>query len=98
MDANGIIATLRAAETVLRSKGVAHAGLFGSRVRDEARDDSDIDILLDMAPDADLSLFGYVGVAQFVEDLFQDHVHVSNRAALKAAVRPNVEREARFAF
>ena len=41
----------------LRSRGVTHAALFGSRARGEARADSDIDIMVEIAPEAAIDLF-----------------------------------------
>jgi len=46
------IATLCAHEGELRRRGVLHAALFGSVARDEAKPTSDIDILIEVAPDA----------------------------------------------
>jgi uncharacterized protein len=40
------IARLRQHETALKRLGVDHLYLFGSTARDEARDDSDVDLFL----------------------------------------------------
>lgn len=45
-----------------------------------------------------MDVFGYVGIVQFIEDIFPLPVDVANRAALKPLVRPGVEREALYAF
>ena len=44
MNREEIIARLRENEAALRQRGVAHAALFGSRARGEARRDSDYDV------------------------------------------------------
>jgi uncharacterized protein len=93
-----ILQLLRDNERDLRSRGVAHAALFGSRARGEDRPDSDIDILVEIAAEARMDVFGYVGIVQFIEDLFPLPVDVANRAALKPVVRPHAEREAVYAF
>lgn len=98
MDRDQVIATLRAHEAELRGRGVAHAALFGSLARGEAVSASDIDILVDLAPDAGIGLFGYVALIQFLEDLFPLRVDVANRRRLKPLVRPDIERNAVFAF
>ena len=98
MDRDQVIATLRAHEAELREQGVLHAALFGSLARGEAATSSDIDILVDLAPDARIGLFGYVSLIQFLEDLFQRPVDVANRRRLKPLVRPEIERDAVFAF
>jgi predicted nucleotidyltransferase len=49
MDRQDIIARLRENEAALRSRGVTHAALFGSRARGNARPDSDTDMMIAMA-------------------------------------------------
>lgn len=58
MNRQEIIARLRENETELRARGVAHAALFGSRARDDARPDSDTDIMVEIDPAARVTLFG----------------------------------------
>ena len=54
--------TLRNAESALRAKGIAHAGVFGSTARGEARAESDVDILIDFDPSARITVYDYVAV------------------------------------
>jgi predicted nucleotidyltransferase len=98
MTRDDVIATLRAHEAALRLKGVAHAALFGSLARGEAGPDSDIDIMVEIDPAAGVDLYDYVGITRFIADLLPGKVDVSNRASLKAHVRPAAERDAVLAF
>nr|VFK18990.1 MAG: Nucleotidyltransferase domain-containing protein [Candidatus Kentron sp. LPFa]VFK35720.1 MAG: Nucleotidyltransferase domain-containing protein [Candidatus Kentron sp. LPFa] len=45
-----IIHLLRANESIIRAFGVRRIGLFGSYQRDEARADSDVDLLVEFQP------------------------------------------------
>jgi len=98
MNRDQVIATLRAHEPALRQRGVLHAALFGSLAREEAAPASDIDIMIELEPDAPIGLFEYVGITQYLDDLFPVHVEVANRDRLKALVRPSAERDAIYAF
>jgi uncharacterized protein len=89
---------LKDAEADLRAQGVAHAALFGSVARGEDRPDSDIDTLVEIAPEIRIGLFQYVGIVQYIEDLFPVPVDVANREGLKPLVRPSAERDAVYAF
>jgi uncharacterized protein len=98
MDKQDILSRLRENESALKAQGVCHAALFGSRARGDASPDSDIDIMVEIAPDARMDLFQYVGIVQYIEELFPGRVDVANREGLKALVRPNIERDAIYAF
>jgi uncharacterized protein len=98
MDMQEILARLRENQAALKAQGVSHAALFGSRARGENRPDSDIDILVEIAPDVRMDVFQYVGIVHSIEDLFPVRVDVSNRIALKPHVRPAAERDAIYAF
>lgn len=51
---------------------VEKIGLFGSYARDEARQDSDIDIFVQMKPD----FFNLIGLKQEIEDYFNIKVDI----------------------
>ena len=98
MDSRQIIETLRQHEDELHRQGVAHIALFGSAARGDARPDSDIDILIDLDPDARLSVFDYVGLKDYIAGLFEADVDVVNREGLKPYLMPAVLAEIVDAF
>jgi predicted nucleotidyltransferase len=63
-----IIAKLRDIAPAIRAEGVTKLAIFGSRVRGDNRPDSDIDILVEVAPDASFSLLNLIGVQHIIED------------------------------
>ena len=75
---------------------MVHAALFGSRAGN--RPYSDIDIMIEIAPDAAVDLFEYVAITQYLADLFSAPVDVANRNELKPLVRPSAEQHAVYAF
>jgi len=98
MNRDQVLTNLLTHEQELRQRGVLHAGLFGSLARGEAKPTSDIDILIELEPDAPIGLFEYVGITQYLSDLFPTRMDVANRRRLRPQVRPNVERDAVYAF
>jgi hypothetical protein len=98
MNRQDIIARLRKNETELRARGVVHAALFGSRARDDARPDSDTDIMIEIDPEAHVTLFDYVGLKYYIASLFDGPVDVVNREGLKPYVRPAATADAIYAF
>ena len=99
MRRDDVIAKLKEAEAELKARGVTHAALFGSVARGEERIDSDIDILVEICPGKhkDMDVYSFIGIVHLIEDLFATRVE-RNRFALKDHVRPNVERDAVYAF
>ncbi len=98
MSRQEILDRLRENERALRERGVIHAALFGSRARGDDRPDSDTDILIDIDPEAPLSVYDYVGLKRYVASLFDGPVDVIDRLALKPHVRPPAEGDAVYAF
>lgn len=90
MDRQEIIDVLRRHEGELQRKGVMHAGVFGSRARGEGRPDSDIDILIDLAPDTRLGVFDYVDLKDYIAGMFETRVDVATRQGLKPYLRQSV--------
>ena len=98
MNKQAILDRLRQNERALREHGVIHAALFGSRARGDNRPDSDIDIMIDIAPEAVRDIYAYVGLKDYIAELFADRVDVVDRQALKSYVRPTAESDAVYAF
>jgi uncharacterized protein len=98
MNAEHALTTLRQHEPALRARGICHAALFGSVARGDNRPGSDIDILVDFDPDAQVTIFDYVSIKEFVAGLFQEPVDVIDREALKPHLRGPSERDAIYAF
>ena len=98
MNRQDIIDRLRQNERALRARGVVHAALFGSRARVDNGPDSDIDIMIDIEPEAHVSVYDYVGLKDYIASLFEGPVDVVNREGLKSYVRPAATADAVYAF
>lgn len=87
------ISTLRGYLPALRRDfGVRRIALFGSTVRDEASEESDLDLLVEfeVGPTFD----SFMGLKLFLEDHLGRKVDLVTPDALKPRMRPVIEREA----
>ncbi len=92
MDTEKLLSVLKILKSEVSSRYKAEViGLFGSFVRGEQRETSDIDILADFNEEADL--FDLIGLAQFLEEKLHRKVDVVPRNALRTELRESVFRE-----
>jgi predicted nucleotidyltransferase len=63
-----IIARIRGVAPAIRAEGVSKLAIFGSRVRGDARPDSDLDVLIDIEPDANFGWRNLTGVMAICRD------------------------------
>jgi len=82
MTLDEIRAQLTAQQAVLhdRFKGSV-VGIFGSRARGDHRPDSDLDLLVEFAPDSDF--FDLIHMEEYLEELLGVRVHVCSRNGLR---------------
>jgi hypothetical protein len=71
--------------------GVGSIALFGSYARDEARPDSDVDLLVEFEQVPSWALFN--DLVDHLEALFGTRVDLVAPGKLKPGMRPSVERE-----
>jgi len=98
MERDEVIATLRVHEPELRAAGVARLSLFGSTARNEARADSDIDLLAVFDDAHSLSLLDLIGIENRLADLLGHTVDLIEEGTLKPRAQQNASREAVLAF
>jgi hypothetical protein len=75
----------------LKRFGAKHLALFGSAARDELRVDSDIDVLVEF--DGPATFDGYVGLKDYLEDLFGAKVDLVTEAMIKPRLRRHIEKD-----
>jgi uncharacterized protein len=81
-----------------RQYHVRELSFFGSAARGEMRPDSDIDMLVEFLPDADIDLVDYAAFMLDLSRLLQRKVDLVSKKALKPRIRASVLEEARLLY
>ena len=92
MQRDEVVSRLAGSRALLAGFGVKELYLFGSAVRNEARDDSDIDLLVDF--EQPVSLFEFVRLQREIEAVLGRRVDLVTRRALKPQLRDRILSEA----
>ncbi|MGE0450572.1 MAG: nucleotidyltransferase family protein [Vicinamibacterales bacterium] len=87
------VAVLTASEPDIRALGVARLALFGSVLRDEARPDSDVDLLVQFAPGAK-TYDHFLALAELLEQRLGRSVELVTTDALSPYIGPRILAEA----
>ena len=87
-----ILQQLRAQRGKLAEFNVKHLAIFGSVARDEAKADSDVDVLVEFEGPATFDQ--YMGLKMFLEDLLHLPVDLVTTKAVRPQLAPYIEREA----
>lgn len=77
---------------------VRELSLFGSAARGEMRPDSDIDLLVEFLPDAQVDLVDYAGLMLDLSRLVGRKVDLVSKNGLKPLIRNSVLEEARLVY
>ena len=73
---------------ILWHHGVKKAGIFGSIVRGDTREDSDVDILVEI--ESDISLLDFVGLKLEIEDVLGRKVDLVEYSTIKPLLRDRI--------
>lgn len=96
MDA--LLRVLRELQVELRASGVRHAAIFGAVARHQATEASDVDVLVDLDPEARVNIFEFEGIETQLSALLNRKVDLVSRRGLKPGRHDRIEAEAVIAF
>ncbi len=85
-----VIAKIQERQDEIRALGAASLYLYGSVARDEATDESDIDVFVDKQPGHKFSFREYTGIIHLLEDTFGRSVDVGTRESLHPTLRSEI--------
>ncbi|MGA2071090.1 MAG: nucleotidyltransferase family protein [Sedimentisphaerales bacterium] len=90
-----IVETIRKSGPRLLSFGITSIGLFGSFARNQARPESDVDLLVEFAPDKK-TFDNFIDACFLLEDLFGRKVELVTRESLSSHLSPSILREVEY--
>ena len=90
LNKEAIIKTLRDHQAEIRRFGVKRLGLFGSFARGEQKTSSDLDFVVELAPK---TFDAYMGLKNFLEELFGCRVDLVLPDAIKPRLKTQIMRE-----
>jgi len=90
-----ILAQIRAHMPALRALGAARIGVFGSRARGQAQPQSDVDVLVSLAPHRDL--LDLIAIRDHLSELLGLPVDVVTESGLRPDAREAILRDTRYA-
>jgi uncharacterized protein len=94
MKRSEILQKLAAHRDELTQMGVKTLAVFGSVARDEARPDSDVDIMVEFQGPATFN--GYMDLKFFLEDLLGYPVDLVTRKSIRSRLKTQIENEALY--
>jgi hypothetical protein len=77
-----IIAAIRRNSDAIKAAGVIGLAIYGSRSRGDNRLDSDIDVLIEVEPDASFSILNLIGVEHIIQDATGLHTQATMRRSM----------------
>lgn len=87
------IQRLQAVESEIRRLGIRRLALFGSVLRNEARPDSDVDVLVEFVP-TEKTFDRFMTLVDLLESTLERHVEVVTTESLSPFIGPHILAEA----
>ena len=88
-----VLSILKREAHVLKDRfGVTNVGLFGSVVRDEAKDSSDLDLLIELDPES-ITYKKYLDLEVYLQSLFPRKIEIVTMDGVSPYILPYISRE-----
>lgn len=95
LTAQTLLDTLASQKDALQKFGVTRMGVFGSTIRGESTEKSDIDLLVEFEPSSH-TYRNYYGTATYLENLFKRPVDLVTSNSISPYIKPYIEKEIQY--
>ena len=92
----GIRDIIKSEKVNFRKLGIVRVGIFGSYIRGEATESSDVDILIELNRDSELTLFSLIELEQRLSERFDAKADIVLKRDLKKFIGKQVESEVSY--
>ncbi len=89
-----LVPRLRELEADLRRRGIVRLDVFGSRARGDFKSDSDVDLLIGLAPGQRFTLIDWAHLERLLSDTLGIETHLSTWRSVPPAIKDELEQEA----
>ena len=96
MDKEKVFETLKQNREELESRGVEKIGLFGSYVKGEENDSSDLDFLV-VFKENEKTYRNFMRLKRYLENLFNQEIDLATKNSLKPSIKEKVIGEVEYA-
>lgn len=90
-----IITILKENDNILKKFGIKKVGLFGSFVREEQKNDSDVDLLAEFEKEKK-TFDNFMNAAFFLEDLLGIPVELLTEESISPYLKPHIMKEVEY--
>jgi uncharacterized protein len=91
-----IMKALSDEKKLFQQMGISRVGIFGSFVKGTSKEDSDVDILIEIDNDSSLSLFSLIDLEQKLSDKFKRKADICISRDIKPFIREKIISEVRY--
>jgi hypothetical protein len=79
-----------------QNHSIKEIGVFGSYIRDEQKETSDVDILVEFSQEAKISLLDFIHIENYLSDLLGVKVDLVEKSTLKPRIGKHILKEVSY--